>query len=378
MPTGDGQSPFRAVATFDVDDAALWRRWEALRAVGAATPFQSAAFQRPLLTDLAPAFGRRPFVVEIFDADGTHVLSVGLVLGRSRIATHVEFPGFGITDQNAPVWRRDLDPAAGEALRAALLAALPRHDALLLAKMPERIDGLANPLAGWPGTSAMNVVTMVYDPASRPPAELPAVKEAARKCRKLRREGGDIRRVDDLDRAFALLDFAFALRADKAGRAGRRETIDLPQVQAFYRAVLSAGHGDGSVPVWEVVLGDRTIAMALGLAGGGRFNGTLMATDDDVDLAPYSPGMIAVATILEDHVAAGGGLFDLGPGEQPYKRRFGGEPAGLVEYDRVASPLGLPGAADRGLRRLVRRFLRRHPGLKARLQPLIDRLRRPG
>jgi CelD/BcsL family acetyltransferase involved in cellulose biosynthesis len=374
-PVNVADGVFRAVATFDVTDAALWHRWRALERDGVATAFQTTTVIRPLLCELAPAFGARPFVVEVFADDGRHVLSLGLVRARAPLARHVGFPDFGLIDHNAPIWRRDLDLSGGraEALRRAILAALPGHDALLLGKMPKTVEGRPNPLVDWPGVTEMNVVTMVYDPAARPSADLPAMKESGRKRRKLDREGGAIRRIDDPARARELLDFAFALRAAKAGREGRREALERPDVREFYRTVVTGGLPDGSAVVWEVVLGERTIAMVHGLVRAGHFHGTLMASDDDPGLQPYSPGMIAVATVLDDHVANRSGPFDLGPGEHPYKRRFGGEPAPLYEYGRAATPLGLAAIADRAARRAVRARLRRHPEFRARLYRLLGR-----
>lgn len=372
LPVADGG--FRAIVDFDLDDEAPWRRWAALVADGVATPFQTAAFTRPLLTHLAPALGARPFLVEVFDAADTHLLSLALCLHPGAIR-RIEFADFGLVDLAAPVFRRDLDLAGGrgEALRRAVLAALPAHDALLLAKMPTEVAGRPNPLAVWPGIVAMNVVTMVFDPANRSVGDLSAVKESGRKRRRLARDGGDVRRVDDPARAGELLDFAFALRAEKARHDGRHESLGHQAVRAFYRETVAAGLADGTVRLWEVTLGERLLAMVLGLVHGGRFNGTLMATREDEDLKVHSPGMIAVATVLEDHVGRGGGLFDLGPGEHPYKLRFGGVPAPLVEYDRAASLRGLVAVADHRLRRHVRSFLRRHPALRARIYRLLGK-----
>jgi CelD/BcsL family acetyltransferase involved in cellulose biosynthesis len=306
-----------ASVVHDLADEALWTRWAEL-AADRATPFQTTAFARPLLTGLTPAMGAEPFVVEVRDA-GRHVLSLGLCR-RPGLLTRIEFPDFGLVDLAAPVWRRGADfagPRAAE-LRRVILDALPRHDALLLAKLPATIGGDRNPLADWPGVTEMNVVTMVFDPARRPVADLSAVKESGRKRRRLAREGGAIRRVDELERARELLDFLFAQRDEKARRDGRRETLEHPEVRAFYRELVEAGLPTGVVRIWEVVLGERIIAAVLGLAHAGLFNGTLMATVEEEGIATHSPGMLAVATVLEDHVATGGTLFDLGPGEHPY------------------------------------------------------------
>lgn len=291
--------PSRAVVVTDLDEEAPWARWRALAESGVATPFQTVAFTRPLLTRLAPTFGARPLVVEVHEGD-VPVLSLALVQRRGWMSRRIEFADFGLTDLAAPIWRRDLDLSGGraDALHRAVLSALPPHDVMLLAKMPTDVDGAPNPLADWPGTVAMNVFTMLYDPAKRPVSDLSAVKESGRKRRKLDRDGGALRRVDDLARALDLLDFAFALRAEKAERDGHRESLERPEVRAFYRAVVTAGLADGSAAVWEAVLGERTIGMVHGLAHDGRFNGTLMATVEDDGLHVYSPGMIAVATVL--------------------------------------------------------------------------------
>ncbi len=372
-PVGTGG--FRAAVTFDMNDGALWRRWEALTRDGIATAFQTVGVARPLLAELAPALGTRPFVVEVYESDGRHVLSLGLVLGRTASVRRIEHADFGLIDHAAPVWSADLDLAGerAEALRRVILAVLPAHDALLLAKQPPEVEGRPNPLALWPGAAPMHVVTMVYDPASCPPADLPAVRESRRKHRKLVRAGGAVHRVTDVPHALDLLDFAFDLRTAKARREGRHEAFEQPAVRDFYRAIVAGGLADGSAVVWEVTLGERTIAMVHGLSHRGRFFGTVMATDDDESVAPYSPGMITVATVLEDHVAAGGGRFDLGPGEHPYKLRFGGTSFALVEYVRAHTPLGYAAVADRALRRATRACLRRHPDLRTRVYRLLGR-----
>lgn len=372
FPRPTASTGLTARTTFDLADAALWARWADL-AAGHATPFQTLVFARTLLTGLTPAMGARPFVVEVHD-DGHHVLSLGLCL-HPGLGARIEFPDFGLVDLAAPVWRSgvDLSGPRAEELRRAVLAALPRHDALVLAKMPETVGGARNPLADWSGVAAMNIVTMVWDPARRALTELSAVKESGRKRRRLTREGGAIRRVEDLGRARLLLDFLFTQRDEKARRDGRRESLERPEVRAFYRDLVEVGLPAGAVRLWEVVLGDRIIAAVLGLAHAGRFNGTLMATVEEDGVAVHSPGMIAIAAVVEDHAAGGGELFDLGPGEHPYKTRFGGEPRPLFEVDRAATPLGLIALADRRFRRLVRALLRRHPVFRARLYRLLGR-----
>lgn len=371
-PRAEAPAGLTANVVRDLADESLWARWDDL-AADRATPFQTTAFARPLLTRLTPAMGAEPFVVEVHDA-GRHVLSLGLCR-RPGLVTRVEFPDFGLVDLAAPVWRRDVDFSGARTVefRRAILAALPRHDALLLGKLPETVCGARNPLADWPGVAETNIVTMVFDPARRPVAELSAVKESGRKRRRLVREGGAIRRVDDLERARALLDFLFAQRDEKARRDGRRESLTHPEVRAFYRELVDIGLPTGVVRMWEVVLGERIIAAVLGLAHAGRFNGTLMATVEEDGMAAHSPGMIAVATVIEDHVATGGTLFDLGPGEHPYKTRFGGEPSPLYEYGRPATPLGLAAIADRAARRALRARLRRNPEFRARLYRLLGR-----
>jgi CelD/BcsL family acetyltransferase involved in cellulose biosynthesis len=369
----EGGGAFRAVATFDVDDEALWRRWRDLERRGSATPFQTTAVARPLLTDLARAFGARPFVVEVHGAGDRHVLSLGLVARRASMLRRIEFPDFGLIDHNAPVWSEDLDtsPRTIAALREAILAALPAHDALVLAKMPPEVGGLPNPLAQWPGTKPMSVVTMAFDPSTRPAGELSGVKDIERRRRKLVRNGGGVDRVGDIERAHRLLDFALDLREEKARRDGRHETIADPAARRFYHAIVANGFVDGTVRIWEVTLGERTIAMLLGLFHAGRFHAVLIATDDDPRIGTYSPGLISVGSSLLALVDAGGGIFDLGPGEHPYKRRFGTEPYQLVELSRARTPLGLAVTADRGFRRFVRTRLRRHPTLRARLYRML-------
>ena len=79
-----------------VDDSAVWERWSALEEAGIATAFQSRIFVEPLIRRLAPALGRRGFVVEVADCSGP-ILAAAFTLHRRRGITIVELADCGLS-----------------------------------------------------------------------------------------------------------------------------------------------------------------------------------------------------------------------------------------------------------------------------------------
>lgn len=354
-----------------VDDSAVWERWSALEEAGIATAFQSRIFIEPLIRRLAPALGRHGFVVEVFDRSGP-ILAAAFTLHRWRGIAFVELADCGLSDYAAPVFLSGIDaaePVRRAAVERALLAALPPHDVLVLRKMPEQIGGHANPFAHFAGARSMWTGTLAVDPAEALAGGSGAVKEGRRKARRIVREGGRVRRIADRAEALAAMESLFAFRAARAAQVGGKDHLDHRAVRDFYREVVGRGLGTGFAVVHEIAAADRLLGVVQGFAYRGRFHGTLMGfAADDPASATLSPGLVGVVHALADHAETGGTAFDLGPGEQPYKARFGGIAADYGQLTRAATVRGLvPLAIDFACRE-GRRVLRGRPALAARVR----------
>jgi CelD/BcsL family acetyltransferase involved in cellulose biosynthesis len=256
----------------------------------------------------------------------------------------------------------------------ALLAALPPHDALFLRKMPERIDGHANPFAGFTGARSMHTGTLTIDPAEAVAAGSGAVKEGQRKARRIVRDGGRIRRITDRAEALAALESLFAFRAARAEVVSGEDQLNHAVVRDFYREVIGGGVRTGFAVVYEIATANRLLGVVQGFVYRGRFHGTLMgfAADDPISAA-VSPGLVGVVHALTSHADAGGGAFDFGAGGHAYKARFGGTAADYRQVARATTVRGLAPLAVDIARCEGRRVLRKHPAHAARARRWFSR-----
>lgn len=374
-PPRRGRAAVVARRCEDVDDPAMWERWSALEETGVATAFQSRAFVEPLLRRLASAQGLRPFVVEVCDAAGP-LMAAAFVRRRRHGAVVVELADCGVSDYAGPILRADadLDADAVAAVEAAVLAALPPHDALVLRRMPETIGGRRNPLAAFSGVQAMCAGTLAVDAAATVAAAPRAVKEPLRRMRKLIRDGGTVRRIACEAEAAVALERLFAIRDRTKRVQGAADTVADPAVRAFYRAVIPPAAASGFAAVYEIATADRVLAVVQGFVYRGRFHGTLMGfAADDPASAAYAPGLVGVVKALEDHARIPGGIFDFGAGGQAYKARFGGTPSRLVQVSHATTLLGLAPLAADSARRAARRLLGAHPALGATVRRALRR-----
>lgn len=335
-----------------VDDSAVWERWSALEEAGHRHGFPVPHLRRAV--DPQAGAGSRPprFVVEVADRSGP-ILAAAFTLHWRRGITVVELADCGLSDYAAP--------------ERAVLAALPPHDVLVLRKMREQICGHANPFAHFAGARSMWTGTLAVDPVEALAAGGGAVKESKRKARKIVREGGRVRRIADRAEALAAMESLFAFRAARAAKVGGQ--LNHPAVRDFYREVIGRGLGTGFAVVHEIAAADRLLGVVQGFVYRGRFHGTLMGfAADDPASAAVSPGLAGVVHALADHAETGGTVFDFGPGEHPYKARFGGIAADYGQVTRAATIRGLVPLALDFARCEGRRVLRGRPALAARVR----------
>ena len=178
--------------------------------------------------------------------------------------------------------------------------------------------------------------TLAVDPVEALAAGGGAVKEGKRKARKIVREGGRVRRIADRAEALAAMESLFAFRAARAAKLGGQ--LNHRAVRDFYREVIGRGLGTGFAVVHEIAAADRLLGVVQGFVYRGRFHGTLMGfAADDPASAAVSPGLVGVVHALADHAETGGTVFDFGPGEQPYKARFGEIAADYGQVMRAAT-----------------------------------------
>lgn len=348
----------------DLDPAEPWARWSALEAHAAGTAYQSRAFVEPLSKRLAPALGRSAFLIEIADEAGP-ALAAALTTRRWAGATIIEFADLGYADCCSPLVRKGLrsSPEMIRQLDAVLRTGLPRHDALILKRMPVEIDGQINPFALLPGARDMGSGTLQLPPGTRLSGTSATIRNSERKARKLIREGGAIRRITRRSEALAALELAFLWRSSPSERlAWSPSPLAHPAAQDFYRQVIGEGVVTGHSVLHQVEAADGPIGLVHGFVHAGRYHGSLMAVDRSAaSTRTYSPGLVGVLTAINDHMATETGGIDLGAGNSEYKTHFRGQFRHHIMVARVRTPLGALAVARARLHDAGRHWMRAHP-----------------
>jgi CelD/BcsL family acetyltransferase involved in cellulose biosynthesis len=334
------------------------------------TPFQAASFLDPFYEHAGT--NATSLIMEIARAgDGGSLMLMPLLMRQSLGVTKIEGADLGFADYVAPIAVEGFRPSSAdlEAIRRALLAALPQVDLLSLKKMPREL-GLAtvNPFALLQGSASMGISTKVLDLRD---ADCPShykrsgiYKDGMRQMRRLQKKGQvEFRVATTPEDAQVLFSQLVEQRRARFEAVGRPDPLADPNVHDFYQTMVCRGVPDGTVLFGGLFLDDVCIATDLGLVQGDTHFG-IFTTMRSGALSSYSPGTIAFMLILDETVARGIEFYDIGVGEFPYKDRLKGRIRPLYEWNQALTIKGHIAAADLALRRNVRIGLKQYPGLR--------------
>lgn len=124
-----------------------------------------------------------------------------------------------------------------------------------------------------------------------------------------------------------------------SGRSWKRETgnaLDQPGPRAFIKALSQAAFRRGWASIWLLFIDERPLAMEYQLIHDGDVHA--LRADFDADCTDISPGAHLARHLLERLFGRGWHRYYLGPGDNPYKRRWTLEEAPLkraIAYNRT-------------------------------------------
>jgi len=359
---------------------------EALEALSTVEAPVSSAFQgNAFLTAFyrnAPA-NCQPLVVRIV-LDGRTLMLLPLVLRRSGSMRHIEAADLGLSDYVAPVLAENFEPTRADMIEIwrELVALLPQADIISLKKIPATIcSGRRNPLTLLPDMAEMGVVTKRFDLLT-PEGDAGFrrsgyYKEGQRHLRRLRaaEPAVEFRIAATVDQAQEHFGHFLEQRLQRFTELGRADPLARPEVQSFYREMLTEGVPAGSVMFGALFSAGECIATDFGLIHDSTHHGVLTSMTSG-PLRRFSPGTVAHVLMLDETVARGIRSYDLGVGEFAYKARLPGEETPLYERHQALSLRGGVALAEARLRRMVRQGLSRYPGLRQTAEQMRRRLRR--
>ncbi|OKO75005.1 GNAT family N-acetyltransferase [Bradyrhizobium sp. AS23.2] len=311
-----------------------------------------------------------PLIAVISDAaTGKDIAMVPMISHTRRGIRIVEFADLGVADNNAPILACDAALDASDARRVATalveaLRALPDgSDLLRLKKMPADVGGKPNPLVslGRIGSCSLNGnLVLTGDDYADYQASIRRMQMP--RCWRVfsRHKGARFEIAMDVARARELLDVMDAQQQARMQKLDSRFVLNDETHARFYREVARLGVAEGYAVISALVCDEGVVATTFGVRRRATYF-LLRISHAGNSWSSCSPGLLVTERTIAALHMQGVRRFDLGIGNQDYKRRFGVEPVPLTDVSVALSWRGAPYA----LRDHAAQGLRRHPRLAA-------------
>jgi CelD/BcsL family acetyltransferase involved in cellulose biosynthesis len=301
-----------------------------------ATAFQHPLWLHHLYTRLAPRRNAEPLIIAVRSShDGRLAMILPLVRRRYGGVKLIEFADLRVSDYAAPVCDDatfDLvarDKVACERIRRALQPC----DFLRIQKIRDDALPLDRLVGGVPrslmATSAHAVP--LYGPFDKWRADNIGAsfrKDLDMRARRLARRGTPRLSVssdaESITQTFHHMRACHLPRFQDAYHKAR-DALQSPLIFEYYLELAIVGAAVGLCRTYTLSLDQRPIAGLWGLTHRGRF----MTIMQGFDLANYkncSVGSLMFQALARDCIERGDNVLDFTIGDEPYKRRFGGQP----------------------------------------------------
>ncbi|TPK93054.1 GNAT family N-acetyltransferase [Mesorhizobium sp. B2-4-12] len=358
--------------------------WLRLEANGLCTGHQAFAWVEGIARRLMPKSADL-LVVEVNDA-ATGAPAMLLPLMRRRALGHhvIEWLSCGVCDYSAPLladarpWTQQSAAAAWSAVRAVL----PPADRIHVAGIPQRIHGVANPLALLSASRDSIQIASGLAMDGEPETLIKRIckssyaKNFHKHCRRFEQMGKldlvEAWTPDMVEKQFATL---LELRLNRFRELGRFDLLTQAPVVAFYRDAALQGLSDGSVRLFGLRVGEAYLAVIYVLIMKHTLHALLLGIDQDA-VANTPPGLTTIGKLMMWARARGLDYFDLSVGSQGYKQHIGASSAVLAELCEAMTLRGRGATAYIKLRGKTEVFVRSRPGLFKAVQGVMRRLRR--
>jgi len=352
-------------------------RWRAAQETCAAYGFQSYDWLATWQRELGARQGWQVQLVELSDSEDRTMMLLPLGCQQRHGIRVLGFLGGEVTDYHAPLLHPDFDVSAFAALWPLIIRLLGGVDIFRVRRMPQHIEGLANPLIGLRGmqqTEQAHAATLT--PTFAEFQQTRSAKMFADTRRQLRRlrELGSVQLLIDAP-AEKRAEVTAGMARQKARRwheTGSRDLFAEPGYLAFYQQLAQAGCGlsGGAIVLSALYVDSQLVATHWGMRYGQRFY-WLMPGYEDGEWGRYSVGRILLDAVLQQCIADGLAVFDLTAGDEAYKMQWADHVLPLYAGQQGHSLRGkLLVALDDGWQALRARA-RNNP----RLRSLVRRLR---
>jgi CelD/BcsL family acetyltransferase involved in cellulose biosynthesis len=271
-------------------------------------------------------------VCGIIFEDDQPVLMLPLEIVRDKGFTVARFVGGSHANANFPMLRKGCAEAVTEKLASAVLhsisLAVPKLDAIVLARQQPEISGVANPFAALPSHQSPNLaLSFQLEPSFE---SLIKHRSGARKLKKMRQQA---RRMDERGgwacevaqseaNVSDMLEAFFVMKAKRFEEFGLKNTFEAQEIKEFFKALFSVGAPLSHSPFRLDAL--RVGGDILAVAGSTMRHGTSIVEFGAVRAhePTLSPGDFLFHQMIKRACEDGTSVFDFGVGDEPYKRAW--------------------------------------------------------
>ena len=314
---------FKVVASNSLREVPWWPRIIG-NADAQCYAFQCADILDCWLESIGSARRIKPLFVTIFAADDTPALLLPLGIEEIRGARVLKFLDHGVSDYNAPILYPNAKNWNARAIWNQLRRSLPRFDIAVLEKMPNVIDGMANPLAGLANDEHLTSGHYASLPATWNEfarTRLPKAADTRRRRRNLEKHGQlrfEIAKSDP--ERFRFLEAMMEFKREKYIKTKGHDLFAEPGNEQFYRLVTQRVTPE-AIHVSALLLEEKILAAHWGYVFAGTFY-HLMPAYADGKWRAYAPGRLLNEWLMEWSINSGLKVFDFGIGDEPYKNAY--------------------------------------------------------
>jgi len=318
-------------------------------------------------------------VVHVADADGRTLLILPLGISRRGPLRVLEFLGGWLTDYNAPLidreFARTLDAFAIQRVWWTIQRLLPRVDAVWLARMPQTIDGVRNPMIELSRVRHTDTARAAMLPASF--KEFTATR-SMQFFAQIRRHQRRLQQRGTIDICFPAesaqrIEVLRALARQKSHwlrRNGLTDEFRRPALGEFYERLTTCQFQGGHILVACLRVGDQVAAALWGAIFGRRYYFLLPSYAEE--WRKFSAARILTQSVVQRCIAEGDvRVFDLTIGNERHTHTWTDHSLALHEYLEARTVAGVSFVCWRRLRNAIRG----NPRSRALARAFASRLR---
>ncbi|MBC2884413.1 GNAT family N-acetyltransferase [Ochrobactrum sp. CM-21-5] len=307
--------------------------------------FQSKSFLRAWEASYGIAHKAQLCLVEVRDQNRQPILFVPLCILRRYGARILYFVDDGVSDYNAPVifpntprWTK----AETKYLLRRIFAALPPFDIAHFEKMPQLIEGKANPfwdIANKDSTASAHWITL-----DRPIEEIGASIrrfKGIRKRAKALRHAGRFRFfvTRSEDERSTVLEAMFRQKQRRFEETKVPGFDAHPEKRRFFEIASEPLAQKNALHLSALSVDGEIIATMWSVTRNGHYCAMVPSFEDGI-WSRYSPGKVLIHTLIQSLKSDSYSCLDLGFGNEPWKADFADHSIHLRDYIRPVSLRG--------------------------------------